>query len=328
MVEFSATFSLMFMAMLQLLLIGILGGLLVRRTWVTQEQVKSMAAVTVNVLLPCMILANILKQFDPSASPNWWILPILGVALSGAGLLMAWLLFRRELPSKNLLLAMAALQNSGYMALPLGKMAYPDQFDRFALLTFLFLLGYSPMLWSLGKRLTTHPAGSIGQPIGGGWRGFITPPFIANVVAVFLVLTGVNVLIPGMVVESAELLGSATVPVATFVLGATVGGIALGVWPPWWDAVRAIGVKLVLLPALLVTVLTALTAWTTLRVEPLLGNFLVIQAASAPATALALQVRKYGGDEQQTGSLLLLSYALCTLTLPLWLGLWNVVGRL
>lgn len=326
MTGFSATFLVMFRAMLQLLLIAVLAGFLVRRKWVSQEQIRSLAAITVNVLLPCMIFVNIARQFNPAVTPGWWMLPILAVAISSAGLLMAWLLFRRELPRKNLMLAMAALQNSGYMALPLGKMAYPDQFDRFALFTFLFILGYSPFLWSVGKHLTT--AGGAPAESGFRWRGLITPPFCANLAAVALVLVGAAAWIPSVVLESVDLLGSATVPVATFVLGATVGGIALSVWPPWADAVRAIGVKLVLLPALMVTALTALTAWTPLRVEPLLGNFLVIQAASAPATALALQVKKYGGDAQQTGSMLLISYTLCLVTLPLWLGLWCILGQL
>jgi len=321
---FNATFWVIFRAMMQLLLIGVLAGFLVRRKWIAQDQIRALAVITVNVLLPAMIFSNIVKQFNPGATPGWWALPILGVGVSSAGLIMAWLLFRRELPQKNLMLALAALQNSGYMALPIGKMAFPDQFDRFALFTFLFILGYNPFLWSVGKRLATTVAGN-GE--SGGWRGFITPPFVANVTSVLLVLIGVAGWIPKVVVESADMLGSATVPVATFVLGATVGGIALSRMPPWADAVRAIGVKLALLPALMVTVLAAITAWTTMRIEPLLGHFLVIQAASAPATALALQVRKYGGDEQRLGSLMLLSYSLCLVSLPLWLALWGMLSR-
>jgi len=320
---FSATFWLLFRAMLQLLLIAVLAGWMVRRRWLTQDQIRALAATTVNVLLPAMIAANVLKQFRPAETPGWWALPLLGVGISSAGLGLAWLLFRRELPRKNLMLAMAALQNSGYMALPIGRMAFPDQFDRFALFTFLFILGYSPFLWSVGKRLATQGAGG---GVAAGWRGFVTPPFVANLAAVLLVLAGAAPAIPAVVIEAADLLGSATVPVATFVLGATVGGIALSRPPPAWDAIRALGVKLVLLPALMMSLLGAMAAWTPFRVEPLLGHFLLIQAASAPATALALQVRKYGGDAQQTGSLLLVSYSLCLVTLPLWLALWGAVN--
>lgn len=321
---FAETFYVMLRAMMQILLIALLAGFLVRRLWVSQDQIRALAAITVNVLLPAMIFSNIVRTFDPAATPGWWMLPILGVGVSGCGILMGWLLFRRELPRKNLLLAMAGLQNSGYMALPLGRMAYPGQFDQFALYTFLFILGYSPFLWSMGKYLATtgaEPAAGVSR-----WRGFLTPPFVANVTALCLVLGGLGGFLPNVVLDAVDLLGSATVPVATFVLGATVGGIALSVWTPWWDAARAIGIKLVLLPGLMVSALLALAAWTTVRVDPLLGNFLVIQAASAPATALALQVRKYGGDAQQTGSLLLSSYTLCTVSLPLWLGLWRVVS--
>lgn len=323
---FAQTFGLMFRAMVQLLLIAVLAGFLVRRKRVTQEQIKSLAAITVNILLPAMIFSNIVKTFRPGETPGWWGLPLLGVGVSLVGLAMAWLLFRRELPGKNLMLAMASLHNSGYMTLPLGKMAYPEQFDRFAMLTFLFILGYSPFLWSVGKRLCCPACGPDGKGSDEGWRGFITPPFTANVVAIVLVLAGLAGWLPSVAVESMDMLGSATVPVATFVLGATVGGIVLSRLPPWSDAVRAIGIKLVLLPALMITVLGALQAWTSVRIDPLMGNFLVIQSATAPATALALQVRKYGGDEQTTGSLLLVSYILCTLSLPLWMAAWGWVA--
>lgn len=191
---FADTFFVMLRAMMQILLIALLAGFLVRRRWVSQDQIRALAAITVNVLLPAMIFSYIVRTFDPAATPGWWLLPILGVGVSGCGILMGWLLFRRELPRKNLLLAMAALQNSGYMALPLGRMAYPDQFEKFALYTFLFILGYSPFLWSMGKHLATTAV----EPAAGAsrWRGFITPPFVANVTALCLVLVGLGVICP------------------------------------------------------------------------------------------------------------------------------------
>ncbi len=320
---FWQTFGLMARAMGQILLIALAAGILVRRKWVLDDQVRALAAVTVHVLLPCMIFANLVRQFNPWHTPGWYGLPLLGVGLSMTGLLMARLLFRRDWRNKKLLLAMSSLQNAAYMSLPIGRIIYPetDRFDRFAMYCFLFILGYSPFLWSVGKVLTAE----AGSSWSGGWRGFVTPPFVANVLGVMGAFLLASRWIPSLVLETADLLGSATVPLATFVLGATVGGVSLRRLPTFFDAGRALLVKLVLLPALLVTVLAVLTAWWGVHVHPELGDFLVIQAASPPATALALQVRKYGGDAQQTGALLMILYFTCTVTLPLWAALWRVV---
>ena len=56
-----------------------------------------------------------------------------------------------------------------------------------------------------------------------------------------------------------------------------------------------------------------------------LARLLVIEAASAPAVGLILQVKTYGGNEQKVGSLMLLSYIACIFTLPLWIAIWELV---
>jgi predicted permease len=60
--------------------------------------------------------------------------------------------------------------------------------------------------------------------------------------------------------------------------------------------------------------------------NPLLARFLVLEAASAPAVGLILQVRAYGGDENKVGTVMLVSYVLCVVSLPVWLAVWEVVS--
>jgi len=320
---FWQTFGLMSQAMSQILLIAVAAGFLVRRGWVQDHEIQALAAVTIHVLLPCMIFSKLLQQFDPWATPGWYGLPLIGIGLSGTGLLVARLLFRRDWREKRLLLAMSSLQNAAYMSLPIGRIIFREtaSYDRFAMYCFLFILGYSPLLWSVGKALTSETNGTRS-----GWRGFITPPFVANVLGVVAAFVAAGRWLPRLLLESASLLGEATVPLATFVLGATVGGISFRRPPALSDATRVVLVKLILLPALMVTALAALAVWRGHSLPPILGDFLVIQAASPPATALALQVRKYGGDAQQTGAMLLLLYLLCTVTLPLWVALWRMAA--
>lgn len=318
MAVFLAAFGSAWLAILKVFLVIVAAGLLVRRGILGQNAVTGLSDVTVVLFLPCLIFSKVATTLDPRAFPLWWALPLAGVAMSAVGLGIAALAFRRELPAKNNMLAVASMQNAGYLVLPVGLALYPSEFDRFALYCFLFILGFNGVLWSVGKALAT----GSGRP--GSWRGLVTPPLVANLLATLLALIGGSRLVPSIVLEGVDLVGQAAVPAATVVLGAVLGSVTFRLRRHLWDATRAIAIKLGLLPLLTVLALWALGLE---QVDPLLARFFVLEAASAPAVGIILQVRTYGGDEQKVGSLMLASYAACAVTLPAWLAAWEVLVR-
>ena len=81
-------------------------------------------------------------------------------------------------------------------------------------------------------------------------------------------------------------------------------------------------VKFLALPLIVVIVLHAVRLHAA---NPLLAEFFVIEAASAPAVGLVLQVRTYGGNEQRVGTVMFLSYVACTLALPAWVAIWRLL---
>lgn len=234
------------------------------------------------------------------------------------GLGIAALAFAGELPAKRNMLPLASMQNAGYLVLPIGFALYPERFDEFAVYCFLFILGFNALLWSVGKLLATSGGPST------GWRGLITPPLVANLMAVSCALSGADRLVPDMVLDGVRFIGQAAVPVATIVLGAVLGGTALRLRPYLWDGARALAIKLGVLPLLTVLVVRAAGIEA---VDPLLAQFLILEAASAPAVGIMLQVRTYGGDEAKVGAVMLASYAACALTLPFWLAVWEALSR-
>ena len=316
--SFTTTAVATLLAILKIFLVVFLAGFLVRRKILTDDMVTALTKATIVLFLPCLILDKILTNLSPAEFPLWWTLPLASIVMAVAGLALAAAVFFRELPEKRSMLAVASMQNAGYLILPIGAALYPDQFDEFALYVSLFIVGFNPILWSVGKFLATN-----GAPRQADWRGLLNPPLVACLSAIALVLTGVSRLIPTPVLETVELVGQGAVPVATVVLGAMLGGMTLRLRPHLWDAARAMTVKYGLLPALTVAVLSFTEIGTT---NPLLARFLVLQAASAPAVGLILQVRAYGGDEQKVGAVMLLSYILCVVSLPVWLAVWEMVA--
>jgi len=302
---------------LDIFLVVLGAGFLVRRKVISQTVIDGLSAATVIVFLPCLIFGNVVKTLDPARQPLWWVIPLTAALMAGAGLALGWLLFRRELPEKQNMLPLAAMQNAGYMVLPIGLKLFPQQFDTFALYSFLFIMGMNPVLWSVGKRLVTG-----GESVRFIWKQWITPPMLASLLAIAVVLSGTARFLPDTALGAIRLMGGAAVPAATFVLGAVLGSISFRIRPHWADAGKTIGIKLFVLPALTILALCFLGL---AQPGSLLAQFFVIEAAVPPATGLILQVRHYGGNEQKLGSLMLLAYALSLFTLPLWLSVWNVL---
>jgi malate permease and related proteins len=314
---FIETFKSNTLALIQVLLIALSGAILVRTKLFKSSDIKGLTLTVINVLLPAMIFSKIVHTLDPQSFKFWWVLPLIGIGLIGVGIAFALLFFMRDISSKKSLLPIASMQNAGYLALPLGQAIYPQHFDEYALYTFLIIMGVNPILWSVGKFLNT----------GGGilefsWKQFITPPFIANILGILFVLTGLHHLIPAVLSNAIELTGTATVPIANFILGAVLGGISLRNWPSAFDTIRVIAVKFMIIP--LVTVLVMLSLHVR-EANPLMSDVILIQAVSPPAIAILIQIKNYGGDAQRSGSLMLLSYLLCILVIPLWMALWSVI---
>lgn len=314
---FFATLSSNALALVQVLLIALAGAVLVRTQIFKSSDVKGLTLIVINVLLPSMIFSKIVGTLDPKSFPLWWVLPLVGIGLILVGIIFAVLFFYRDLSSKRSLLPIASMQNAGYLALPLGLAIYPEQFDLYALYTFLIIMGLNPILWSVGKFLSTG-----GQMVEFSWKQFITPPFIANLLGISFVLSGFHQYIPKIVFNAIELTGTATVPIANFILGAVLGSISLKIWPSFSDTIRVMGVKFLIIPLIVVIVMMTLHLRET---NSLLSDVILIQAVSPPAIAILIQIKNYGGDAQKSGSMMLISYIFCVLAIPVWMALWKVI---
>ncbi len=307
---FVSSFTSLFYAIAQVFVVMGIAGFLMRRKLISSELITALSQIVVLVLLPCLSFDKITNGFHPEATPGWWMIPLIGVGLIVIGLFASILLFGWRV-ERRYLWALSSLQNCTFFVLPIGKIVYPDQFDQFALYVFLMALFVNPILWSLGKVLITNTG-------DWHWKKFITPPFVANVLAFLFVFTEARQFIPQIVMGPIEMLGSAAVPLATFILGATLGAASVKGLPPIADLFKYISIKFFLLP-----IVTLLGIYMTqLRAtSPMMADFLLIEASAASATALIIQIRRYGGLEAQVSSMMLIGYALCLVLLPLWLAL-------
>ncbi len=314
--NFFTFFVPIFKAVFIIFIIGLASGILLRRGVLKTEHIESLSHITVMVLLPCLTFSKIVNYFKPEEFRFWWVLPLIALLMLATGLGISSLFYLRKLRDKRANLALSAFMNANYMVLPIGQLVFKEHFDEFAAYTFLFVMGVMPSLWSVGKFLVTSDSQTRFS-----FKAMLTPPFIAIVVATITVLTGLNRFIPDLLLRPVDFLGQAAIPSATLILGATVGGIALRKTPPFIDIIKVLSTKLLILPALTIFILWKLNVAAH---YPLIADLLVIQASVAPASQLVIQVKKYGGDVQNVGSLMFIAYSFCLITIPLWFTIWNL----
>lgn len=308
-------FEPIFYAVSSIFIVALISGALVRKKRITDQDIRSFSEITINLLLPALIFSKIIKNFHPTDFPFWWILPLIAFAMIGLGIIIASLFYLKQLNKKRAYVAIAGFMNANYMVLPIAKLAFPDRFDLFVTYVFLFVLGVNPALWSIGKYMLTADENKKLN-----WKGLLTPPFLANIISVFVVLLGLSKFIPDVVLTPINFMGEAAIPMATIVLGAIIGSISLKKLPPFSDIIKVVGTKLIILPALVIFILLQ---FSIPNYYPLLADMLVIEASVAPATQIVLQVKKYGGQMQQVGGLMFISYMICVITIPFWFTLWQ-----
>ena len=266
-------------AMARVFVIILIAGILVRKIVIKQSHIEALSKVTVIVLLPSLVFSKTVKEFDADLLPYWWMLPILGILMSSVGVLFASGVFAVDFKKQKNMIAVSSMQNAGYLVLPIGQIVYPERFTEFALITFLFILGYNPLLWTLGKYFAT----SKEEKVKLKYTDLITPPAVANILSLIIALLGIQHIFPAFFIDSVSMIGEAAVPVATFVLGATLGTVTLKKFPRLWNTIRVVFVKYILLPVATIGILLWFNVADT---HPLLADFFIIQAAAAPATGL------------------------------------------
>ena len=299
------------------LIVGV-SAILARRGLFSEAASAALSTGVIYLFLPCLIFDKITHGLDPVAMPLWWGIPLTAVAVFILGAGLSALVFRKRWRKEPDLLALGFLHNAGYIIIAIGQLLVTDNEPLFSAYCFLYVLGHSPLLWSVGKWLISGD-----QSVPFKWNQLITPPLCANVLAITFSLTGARDWIPTPVDQAIGMLGSVTVPAALVVLGASLSLIKFS-WsldrPTAW---RAAMLKLVIIPAIVITLIQLSGIRENL---PLLAFMLVLQACAPQATNLIVQVRTYGGNLRRTGTVLLTCYAACLFTIPFWIVLWRNLG--
>jgi malate permease and related proteins len=286
-------------------------GLGVRRlNWLSEEADRSLFRVVVNFLMPCLILDTVMGNPAARDWRNLTLAPAIGFANIAASVGLAWLVSRwlhfPGPPTRRTFAITAGLQNYGYIPLPLTLLLFDE---RTTGILFLHNLGAEACLWTVVILLIT------GGHAGRAWRQVFNAPLIAILLALALNFSGTSNHLPAALTTTLHLLGQCAFPLGLLLVGATIadhlGELRSG--EGWWQVAAAIGLRMAVFPAALVTLAIYLPASIELK------RVLIIEAAMPSAVLPIILARHYGGDPGTALRIVLGTSLISLATTPIWI---------
>ena len=78
-------------AVLQIIILGAIGYFLVKKKVLGGDGLDALSRLTIDITLPILIFCQLIKDFSFKLYPNWWVFPLISLAITILGLLVGFL---------------------------------------------------------------------------------------------------------------------------------------------------------------------------------------------------------------------------------------------
>ncbi|MCP3968088.1 MAG: hypothetical protein GY750_02080 [Lentisphaerae bacterium] len=328
-----------FKAVASIFLIALAGVFMVRRNILSRDSLKVISQLVFTLFLPSLLFTKVASSVTLNQLREYWIFTasciIITISSCIVGIIMVKI-FRPKDFIKNGIAAAVGFGNAGYVPIPLliaVTMVFPifsnnpNSSNEAVAFISVYLLGFSPLLWTVGFSLIS---GSKMSELS--LRKVFTPPIIG----LFLGLT--VGLVPQLkslfcfrgsllypVFSAAEVISMATVPCALLVLG---GNLANGPVPGIINKRTIFSVivtRLIIFPAIAIVYVMFLRKTGLLPMSLLAALVLVVEAGAPPANNLVVMASLANPKmEQGLATLMFWCYlaSIFTLTITILCTIW------
>lgn len=245
---------------------------------ITKEGSKSLANLLVWLVIPAVIINSFCVEFSPERLASLGLSALLAAAALVLSILVARL-FYKDKPIDNFA---AAFSNCGFMGIPLVRAGFGDE-AVFLLVGFVALLNL--MQWTYGAALLRGGKQALSPK-----ELLLNPITVSTLSGLLLFVTGLGAKLPSVVSGAVGGLAALNSPVAMLVLGVYMAQTSLRdtFLSPRLYALSA--VRLLLIPAVTLLLVTAAPVDATIKYVILIG-------AAAPVGAnVAVYAQLYGKD--------------------------------
>lgn len=300
------------------LMVGV--GYLIRQlNVITDESEKSIVRLVVNVLYPCFILTKIPGNQSLQQLSVVFTALTAGFVLTLTGLLVSRLVggaFKiKKTDGLNTFSVSTALQNYGFIPIPLITALFPDVADQTLGVLFVHNLGLELAMWTVCIVMLSGTA-------KGAMKRLINGPTIAIIAGLLLNFTDFHHWIPSVAQKAASVaqkaahdLGNCTIPISLLLVGATLGSVIsshkIQISPK--IIVGSLLIRFAIMPLAFIAVAAILTGSQELQ------RVLVIEAAMPAAIFPIVLAKHYGGKPNVAVQVCLATSLISLVLTPAWL---------
>jgi predicted permease len=312
---------LVFKAIGRLFLISCLGYLAVRVRLLSAKAMECLSQFVIVITLPCLVLSTLGRELRFDLLPEMANCLASALLLNIIGLVVALTARRLFIPAlqpgRRLFLTLAAIQNSGYLPIPLTLAILPANQQATGLLyvfVYIFVMGF--IFWSMGVWLIARPQTKAG--LAANLRQVANPPMIAMLAGLLFLMPQVQAGFAALPLlqEGLSIVGNTTIPLVLIILGGSFASMTRGRSGRRIINLAAV-IKLLVIPCL------ALAVALLLELERIFVFGLILQASMPAAMNHIVVAQKYDGDVPLTSQALFIQYLLSLITVPFFLLLYN-----
>ncbi|MEO0288830.1 MAG: AEC family transporter [candidate division WOR-3 bacterium] len=298
-----------FSSVLGLLVIGIFGFFLVSKKYLDEKIFSFLSTLSLEISLPCMIFSDIITKFDPIEQEKWFFYPLYWIfttifitSISFIGKFLS--------PKENRKEFFVSLLFQNGIFFPLAIFSTVDSFVGYKIDLFLFMMFYAAFLFNT---FSFFYSGKIEKL---NISKTFHPVLIATLIALFFKFSTLDKFIPSFVVDALKMVGSMSIPLLILILGGNIyvdlkrskkfytGTIILFVF-----------LKNFIFPFLGILILYFL------KLPQNISTIILLELAVPPITALPILVERNNGNSGLANQLILFSFLISPVSIPLSLFL-------
>jgi len=294
-----------------------IGALARRKKLLNKESTSALARIVLVVTLPFLYFYSLSSNFTFGMLRDIWMLPVFAVLVVAGGYVIAMLLSRFAAMTENekkTFIYAATFTNCGFLAIPIANSLYG--LEGVVRVVF-FNVGFNLLYWTLGIRTLQGPRGDASSVSG-------NPALLKNLLnsGTIGLLLGIAAglalfKIPGFIMDSARILGSATIPLALLAVGSMMSEGRI-------TRLRAYRRPLLLIILCRLIAVPALALFITGMFDSLphlVRAIIVLQSAMPSASTSPIFTARFGGDPQLASSAVFATTACSIVTVPLFMFL-------
>lgn len=316
-----------FSAVFTIFLVGVLGFLLKRRGWVTDETAQVLPRFLTNIVIPPFLLRNVTTTFNHDQLLDLLsgcIIPFITIFLTYAVAVVCAYVFRVSEGRRNTFAVMFSSSNAMNIGLPICLALFGEEALPYALLYF---FASTTSFWTYGNYLLAKDSSTYRVKLlsKNSFKQIFSPPLMGFMAGIVLVC--IDVQLPAFVDKAFQYVGNMTIPVAIIYIGVLMCDVQLSDIRLERDTLLVFLGRFIVAPLVVLGVMAVLAAFPIFTVPPLMRNVYTIQASLPVMMNAAILVGFYKTDAKYAALLVSATTMMTLVTVPVWaLILANIGG--